>query len=131
MGLVPPCWTYLSTPGSRAGKHFVSWKSCGQGSPWVANIKSIDLLEQLFMLCLIFSFHCLVLYILILAWFSIFIVYYPWRIRMYAIYGSTFTINIPQSCQHIYIYIPYMDPMGYCTYWFLPDSQFLCLTIGG
>ena len=30
------------------------------------------------------------------------------RIRMYAIYGSTFTINIPQFCYSIYK--PYMDP---------------------
>ena len=32
--------------------------------------------------------------------------YYP----MYAIYGITCTINIPQMLA----YIPYMDPMGYC-----------------
>ena len=30
---------------------------------------------------------------------------------MYAIDGVTFTINIPQMLA--YIYMPYMDPMGY------------------
>ena len=41
---------------------------------------------------------------------------------MYAIYGNIyihlpyFTVNIPQMLAYIYIYIPYMDPMGYYMY---------------
>ena len=29
------------------------------------------------------------------------------------LYMVTFTINIPQMLAYIYIYIPYMDPMGH------------------
>ena len=35
------------------------------------------------------------------------------RIHGAAIYGNMDPINIPQMLAYIYIYIPYMDPMGY------------------